>query len=65
MVLDSVLPSVGSALATLVSSAVHRDQLRRRSWSIALATLGNWLAFCTTVAELRRAFPSPARRRGC
>ncbi len=40
------MPETGSSLATVGSLAAGHGQFRRRSWSIAVATVGRWLAVC-------------------
>jgi len=42
---DSML-EMGSSSAAVSSSAADHGQFRWRSWSIAVATVGRWLAFC-------------------
>jgi len=42
------LARVGSKLAKVVSLPAGRGQLGWRSWSVAVAKVGNWLAFCTS-----------------
>lgn len=45
MAVGSMLEA-GNTLATLGSLAIGHGQIRWRRWSVAVAMVGRWLAFC-------------------
>jgi hypothetical protein len=50
----STLAKVGSELATVGSLVAGRGQFRWRRWSVAVAKVGKWLAFCSLELSAQR-----------
>ena len=45
------MPEMGNALATTGSADADRGQFHWRRWSVAVANVGRWLAFCSQEAD--------------